>query len=118
MVSLRYRVVVMLKLIVAVGLRLYPADATMSVKFDPVVLPCTASVSVRAAQAEGIFRITLFTCTDAPRSTCSHCGKALFTLSQYVAWLPSLALLAGYTSLWLLSLIALPLARLPLELAV
>ncbi len=67
----------------------------MSLKLVPSVLPWTASVSVRAAQpATGSFSTTWLTATDAPRSTCSHCGNALFALSQYVDWLLSFALLA------------------------
>ncbi len=56
MFSRRYRAVVAVKLIVTVlldaGSNRYPAEATMSVKLLPVVLPCTASVSVRAPQPE------------------------------------------------------------------
>src|SRR5690242_16294485 len=97
MFSRTYRVVVALKPIDTVlalfGSKLYPADATMSEKVEPVVLPCTDSVSVRAPQfAVGSLSTTLLMLTDAPRSTCSHCGKALFVLSQYVDWLASLAL--------------------------
>ena len=89
MFSRTYRVVVALKLIVtvlafAVGSNVYPAEATMSLKLEPSVLPRTARVSVRAPQDVdgGSFRTTWLTATEAPRSTCSHCGKALSALSQ------------------------------------
>ncbi len=77
---------VVLKLIVTVlpvaGLNAYPADATMSVNDEPVVLPCTVSVWVRVPQPVGSFSTTRLTPTEAPRSTWSHCGNALLVLSQ------------------------------------
>src|SRR5947207_3275853 len=85
--SRTYRVLVAPKVTVTVlpvaGSNVYPADATMSVKLVPLVLPCTARVSVRVPQlATGTFSTTLVTLTDAPRSTWSHCGNALLALSQ------------------------------------
>ena len=65
------------------GSKVYAADGTMSVNVDPLVEPCTLSVWVRAPQPEvGVLSTTRFTLTDAARSTCRCCGKALFTLSQ------------------------------------
>ena len=63
----------------------------------PSVLPRTDSVWVRAPHAvEGGSLITTFpSASVVPRSTCSHCGNALFVLSQYVDALPSLAFDGG-----------------------
>jgi hypothetical protein len=61
----------------------YPAEATIVVTGPLSVLPPTDSVWVRVPQPDpGSLSTTLFTLTDAPRSTWSHCGKALFALSQ------------------------------------
>src|SRR2546423_6615287 len=97
----RNRVVVAVRLMVTVlpvaGSKVYPAEPTRSAKLVPSVLPRTARVCVRVPQPDtGTFSTTLVTATDAPRSTCSHCGNALFVLSQYVDWLPSLALPATW----------------------
>ncbi len=87
---------VALKLTVTVlaeaGLKAYEAEATMSVNVEPLVLACTENVWLRAPQPVGSLATTLLTLTEAARSTWIHCGKALLALSQYVAWLPSLAL--------------------------
>ena len=54
------------------------------VKVVPFVLVCTDSVWVRVPQAAsgGSFSVTRPMVTLEPRSTCSHCGKALLALSQ------------------------------------
>ncbi len=49
---------------------------------EPLALPRTVSVWVRAPQEEGSLRTSLFTLTAAPRSTWIHWGKALLALSQ------------------------------------
>ncbi len=63
---------------------MYVADATGVLKFDPSVLAWTDNVWVRVPHADdgGSFSVTLPTLRAAPRSTCSHCGKALLVLSQ------------------------------------
>ena len=40
------------------------------------------SVCVRVPQALGSLSTTWSMLVDAPRSTCAHCGNALFVLSQ------------------------------------
>ncbi len=87
MFSRTYRALAAVKLIVTVlladGSKTRPAEAERSEKEVPFVLPCTARVSVLAPQfAVGSFRMTWLTLTADPRSTCSHCGKALLLLSQ------------------------------------
>src|SRR6266536_885454 len=87
MVSRTYRVLVpptsMVTVLPVAGSKVYAAGATRSAKLEPLVLPCTASVSVRVPQpGTGTFRTTLVTLTEAPRSTWSHCGNALLALSQ------------------------------------
>jgi len=64
---------------------------------EPSLEPEMVSVSVRVAHelAGGSFRTTWLTETAEPRSTCNHCGNALFWLSQYVFALPSPAFPAG-----------------------
>src|SRR5947209_3137591 len=94
------------------GSNAYPCDATRSVNVEPVALPCTDSVSVRAAHPDvGSLSTTRSTLTDEPRSTCSHCGNALFVLSQYVEALPSAAFDAAYACETPLADIVLPSAR-------
>ena len=62
---------------------MYVCDATRSLNDDPLVLPCTLSVWVRVPQPEvGSFSTTRLTVSDEPRSTCTHSGKELLTLSQ------------------------------------
>ena len=51
-------------------------------KLDPSVEPCSVTVSLRAPQPPGIFRVTSVTVAAAPRSTWTHCGNALFADSQ------------------------------------
>ncbi len=85
-------------------------------KLVPSVLPCTDSVWVREPHAVGSRSTSRFTPTPAPRSTWIHCGKALLALSQYVPWLPSFALPGAYGAIELLAVIALPCARLAVEL--
>src|SRR5687767_12094907 len=84
----------------------------MSLNVLPLALPCTDRVCVRAPQpATGSFRTIWVVLTDAPRSTCSHCGKALFALSQYVPWFESLLLPGPYPPTEPLAVIVLPSAR-------
>jgi hypothetical protein len=65
------------------GLKVYVAEAAMSVKVDPFVPPCTLSVCVRVPQPEtGNLSTTRLMVVEAPRSTVSHSGKELLTLSQ------------------------------------
>jgi hypothetical protein len=66
------------------GLNVYVAEATAVVNVEPFVLVCTDRVCVRVAQAVagGSFSVTLPMLIAAPRSTCSHCGKAPLALSQ------------------------------------
>jgi hypothetical protein len=84
----RYRWLVAGNVIVTVlpvaGLNVYPAEATTVVKVVPSLLPSTLNVCVRVAHDVDGGKVTtiLLTLVDAPRSTCSHCGKALFALSQ------------------------------------
>src|SRR5262245_143299 len=67
-----YRVVVVLRLIVALfpvaGLKVYAAEATRSVKLLPSVEPWTFSVSLRVSQPEGRRSTSLLTGTAEPRS--------------------------------------------------
>jgi hypothetical protein len=67
-----------------VGLKVYVADATSVEKFVPSVLPSTDRVWVRVAHDVdgGSLSTTLLMLFDAPRSACTHCGKALLLLSQ------------------------------------
>lgn len=64
------------------GLKVYPAEPTRVLNVDPLVLPCTVSVWVRAPQPAGSLSTSRSTVIVAPRSTWIHCGKALFGLSQ------------------------------------
>ena len=88
MFSRTYRAVAAVKSIVTVlpedGLKAYPALAFRVLKLEPLVLPCTVSVWVRVAHAAagGSLRMVWLTLTAEPRSTWSHCGKALLLLSQ------------------------------------
>ena len=81
-----YRADVAGKVIVTVlpvaGLKTRPAEADSVVNEEPLVLPCIDSVCVRVPQPGGSFSTTRLTVAAAPRSTCSHCGNALLTLSQ------------------------------------
>jgi hypothetical protein len=54
------------------------------VKVVPSLLPITDNVCVLAGQVvEGGKSSVIFaTVVGAPRSTCNHCGRALFVLSQ------------------------------------
>jgi hypothetical protein len=90
------------------GLNVYVADPTAVPNADPSVLVCTDSVWVRVAQAVdgGSFSVTLPTLYVAPRSTCSHCGKAPFALSQYVFASPSVAVAAACVALTALLAVA------------
>src|SRR5262245_28157805 len=83
----------------------------MVVNVVPLVLPRTDSVWVRAPHEAGSCRTMRLALWAEPRSTWTHWGNALFALSQYVLWLPSVTLLDGYTSVWLDSLVGLPAAR-------
>ena len=86
--SLRYRVVVLVKVIVTVfpvdGLKVYAAEPTMVLNVVPSVLPRTERVCVRVAQDVdgGRSRTMRATALLLPRSTWSHCGNVLFVLSQ------------------------------------
>jgi hypothetical protein len=71
------------------GLNVWTAEPLRLVNDEPVVLPCTDSVWLRDPQPVGSFSTTWSTLVAVPRSTCAHCGKALFALSQYVFGLPS-----------------------------
>ena len=86
MFSRTYRVLVAAKLTVttllAAGSKTYPVEPTMSVKLDPLVLPCIDSVSVRTPHAGGSFRTSWSMLVLLPRSTWAHCGNALLALSQ------------------------------------
>jgi hypothetical protein len=77
------------------GVKLYPAVPTMSANDVPFVLPRTASVWVRDPQLAGSFSTALLTALAEPRSAWIHCGNALLSLSQYVAWSPSMLLPTG-----------------------
>jgi hypothetical protein len=83
-----YRTVAAVKAIVTAlpvaGLNTRPADAESVLNDVPSVLPCTLSVCVRVAHADGggNFSTTWSIATPPPRSTWIHCGKTLFGLSQ------------------------------------
>jgi hypothetical protein len=66
------------------GLKVYVAEGTTVANVEPSVLVCTDRVCVRVAHAVagGSFSVTLPMLVAAPRSTCSHCGKAPLALSQ------------------------------------
>src|SRR4051794_14716009 len=100
------------------GLNADCADATMSVKGELLTPPCTLRAWLRPPQAAGLLNTTLLMLNDEPRSTWAHCGNALFTLSQYVPWLPSTVLPDGYTSECPLSLVGRPAARLLVDVVV
>src|SRR6188474_3056256 len=99
----------MVTVLLLAGLKVYVADAfTVVLKFTPSVLPRMDSVWFRAPQPAGSWSTIRLALWAEPRSTCTHCGNALFWLSQYVAWLPSVTLPDGYTSVWLDSAVGLP----------
>src|SRR5690349_21691681 len=77
--------------------------------------PSTDSVCVRVCHADAGGRRSTSRASDrnAPRSTVHDCGNALLALSQYVLALPSTALPETYTSVWLVSVVGRPAARLP-----
>src|SRR6185503_16721454 len=89
MFSQKYRWVVAVNVMVTVlllpGLKLYVADARTVLKLTPSVLPRMDSVWSRAPQPAGSWSTIRLALWAEPRSTCTHCGNALFWLSQYVA---------------------------------
>src|SRR6266550_1715274 len=98
--------------LVDAGSKTYPVEATTVEKPVLSVLPCTDKVWVRAPQLAGSRSTTWSMLVTPPRSTCTHCGKALLVLSQYVDWLPSSTLAAVYGPFELLAEVGLPAARL------
>ncbi len=95
----------------AAGSNTRAADPASALNAVPFELPCTLSVCVRAPHDEGSLRTTWSTSTEPPRSTWTHCGKELDGPSQYVSWLPSLTLDAGWLGLAALAAAVLPEAR-------
>src|SRR5690349_19977851 len=79
---------------------------------EPLVLPTTSMVWLRAPHEVGSCRTTLLMLCAEPRSTWTHCGNALLALSQYEFWSLSVTLPEPYTWTWLDSLVGLPAARL------
>src|SRR3979409_1589182 len=97
------------------GSNVRPAEADSVVKLLPSVLPRIDSVWVRVdhAASGGSFSVTLPMLVAAPRSTCTHCGKALLALSQYVEALPSVTVAGACVALtWLLAVAGRPAAML------
>ncbi len=88
MVTRTYRTVAAVKPMVTVlpvaGSNRRPDEPDRVVQVEPLVLPCRVSVWVRAAQAVagGSFSFAWSMARLLPRSTCTHCGNALFGLSQ------------------------------------
>ncbi len=66
----------------APGSNEYVAEEVMVEKLVPSALPCTASVSVRAPHPLGSFSTSSSMLVLLPRSTWTHCGRALLLLSQ------------------------------------
>ena len=62
--------------------KVYVADDLTVVKEEPSVLPDRDSVWLRAPQVAGSWRTTRLALCAEPRSTWTHCGKALLALSQ------------------------------------
>jgi hypothetical protein len=88
----KYRWVVAGNVTVTVGAKLYVADAETVVQVLPLALPSTDSVWFRAPHDAGSWSTSRLALCAEPRSTCTHCGNALFALSQYVFWSASVTL--------------------------